>query len=152
MANGHVGIADGIVPIGGGPLDPPKIVKKIPGLLLPDNVTNGQAAFYERRMVQTQSIWIINPQKGKPGFGQITFQSEDLKLKVILPIPEWHVILRQIQSLNPVTWVDTTNQCAITFKPYISSGLFEIAIELSPITVGERFKELITMTNCTATR
>jgi hypothetical protein len=67
-------------------------------------------------------------------------------LKVAVPVAEWYVIMRHLRSLSPFTFVDSENKCVLFLRPYIHAGLFEVAIELSPIQVGARFGDMNAVT------
>lgn len=74
--------------------------------------------------------------------GQVHLHCDAQNIKVAIPVAEWYVIMRQLRSLAPFTWLDPDNQSVAYFKPYINGVLFEIAIELAPINIGNRFKEM----------
>lgn len=78
--------------------------------------------------------------------GQIHLHCDEQKLKAAVPVAEWYVIMRQLRSLSPFTWVDSDNKCVAFFRPYISQGLFEIAIELAPVNIGHRFNDMVGVT------
>jgi len=74
--------------------------------------------------------------------GQVHLHDDDNKLKVSIPVAEWYVIVRQMKTLKPYSYVDTDFNCLANFHPYAKDGYFEVAIEMVPITVGDRFKQL----------
>ena len=67
-------------------------------------------------------------------------------IKVAVPVAEWYVIMRHLRSLNTFTFVDAENKSVAYLRPYISGGLFEIAIELAPIQIGPRFNDMNAVT------
>lgn len=67
-------------------------------------------------------------------------------LKVAVPVAEWFVIMRHLRSLNPFTFIDAENKCVAYLRPYVHGGLFEVAIELSPIEIGTRFNDMNAVT------
>lgn len=74
--------------------------------------------------------------------GQVHLHDDENNLKVAIPVAEWYVIVRQMKTLKPYSYVDTDFNCVANFQPYSKDGFFEIAIELVPITVGDRFKQM----------
>lgn len=74
--------------------------------------------------------------------GQVHLHDDENDLKVAIPVAEWYVIVRQMKTLKPYSYVDTDFNCIANFQPYSKDGFFEIAIELVPITVGDRFKQM----------
>lgn len=67
-------------------------------------------------------------------------------LKVAIPVAEWYVIMRHLRSLNPYTFVDTENKSVAYLRPFVSAGMFEVAIEVQPIHIGPRFAEMNVVT------
>ena len=74
--------------------------------------------------------------------GQIHLHCDSQKIKSAISVAEWYVIMRNLRSLNPFTWIDPENKCVVYFRPYINAGVFEVAIELAPINIGVRFNEM----------
>ena len=68
-------------------------------------------------------------------------------LKAAVPVAEWYVILRHLRSLNQFTFVDAENKCILYLKPYVQGGVFEVAIELAPIEIGVRFRDMNLVTS-----
>jgi hypothetical protein len=79
--------------------------------------------------------------------GQVHLHVDAQQLKTAVPVAEWYVIMRHLKSLTPFTFIDTDNKSVAYFRPYISNGQFEVAIELAAINVGPRIQD---MTNVTA--
>jgi len=77
--------------------------------------------------------------------GQVHLHDDENELKVSIPVADWYVIIRQLKTMTPYTYVDTYFNCMATFKPFINNGCFEVAIQLQPITVGDRFKQLASL-------
>lgn len=77
--------------------------------------------------------------------GQVHLHDDDNKLKVAIPVAEWYVIVRQLKTMTPYTYVDTDFNCTAIFRPFMHDGYFEIAIEMVPVTVGDRFKQLASL-------
>lgn len=77
--------------------------------------------------------------------GQVHLHDDDNKLKVSIPVAEWYVIVRQLKTMTPYTYVDTDFNCSATFRPFVHNGYFEVSIEMVPITVGDRFKQLASL-------
>jgi hypothetical protein len=77
--------------------------------------------------------------------GQVHLHDDDNKLKVSIPVAEWYVIVRQLKTMTPYTYVDTDFNCTAIFRPFMHNGYFEVAIEMQPITVGDRFKQLASL-------
>lgn len=78
--------------------------------------------------------------------GQVHLHCDDQQLKAAVPVAEWYIIMRQLKSLVPFTWIDAENKCVAYFRPYINMGLFEVAIELAPINIGARFTDMTAVT------
>lgn len=90
--------------------------------------------------VQTQAI------RQHLNSGQIHLHVDgDNPLKVAIPVAEWFVIMRNLRSLTPFTFIDSQNKCVAYLKPYIHNAIFEVAIELAPIEIGERFTAMTTV-------
>jgi hypothetical protein len=66
-------------------------------------------------------------------------------LKVAIPVAEWFLIIRSLQSLNPYTFIDKENKCVAYLKPYIYNDLFEVSIELKSVEIGPRFVSMNTV-------
>jgi hypothetical protein len=77
--------------------------------------------------------------------GQVHLHDDDNKLKVSIPVAEWYVIVRQLKTMTPYTYVDTDFNCTALFRPFMHNGYFEVAIEMQPVTVGDRFKQLASL-------
>lgn len=81
--------------------------------------------------------------------GQIHLHAEDVDkkpLKAAIPVAEWFVIMRNLQTLNAFTFIDKENKCVAYLRPYIHNDLFEISVELKPIELGPRFISMNTVT------
>lgn len=74
--------------------------------------------------------------------GHCHFHDDENKLKVSIPVAEWWVILRQLKSMQPYTYVDTDFRTVAYFRPYLFNGYFDVAVEMVGIDVGVRFKAL----------
>lgn len=100
----------------------------------------------------TKATATVTPAEGVPrqyqslrqhiSAGQVHLHDDENDLKVAIPVAEWYVIVRQMKTLKPYSYVDTDFNCVANFQPYSKDGFFEIAIELVPITVGDRFKQM----------
>lgn len=89
---------------------------------------------------QTQSI------RQHMSNGQIHLHVDAEKLKVAIPVAEWFLVMRNLRSLNPFTFIDSENNCVAYLRPYIYGGSFEIAIEIAPIAIGPRFNSMNAVT------
>lgn len=78
--------------------------------------------------------------------GQVHLHCDEQQLKAAVPVAEWYIIMRQLRSLTPFTWVDSENNCVAYFRPYIDMGTFEVAIELAPVSIGARFADMNAVT------
>ena len=74
--------------------------------------------------------------------GHVHLHDDTNKLKVSIPVADWYIILRQLKTMTKYTYVDTDFNCTANFRPFINNGIFDVAIELVPTVVGERFKQL----------
>lgn len=78
--------------------------------------------------------------------GQVHLHVDAQNLKTAVPVAEWYVIMRHLKSLTPFTFVDPDNKSVAYFRPYVSGGTFEVAIELAAINVGPRITEMTAVT------
>lgn len=78
--------------------------------------------------------------------GQVHLHCDEQQLKAAIPVAEWYIIMRQLKSLIPFTWIDPENKCVAYFRPYINTGVFEVAIELVSINIGARFTDMNAVT------
>jgi hypothetical protein len=78
--------------------------------------------------------------------GQVHLHVDAQKLKTAVPVAEWYVIMRHLKSLTPFTFVDPDNKTVAYFRPYVSGGTFEVAIELAAINIGPRITEMTAVT------
>lgn len=78
--------------------------------------------------------------------GQVHLHCDEQQLKAAVPVAEWYIIMRQLRSLAPFTWVDSENKCVAYFRPFINMGVFEVAIELAPVNIGARFNDMNAVT------
>lgn len=78
--------------------------------------------------------------------GQVHLHVDAQKLKTAIPVAEWYVIMRHLKSLTPFTFVDPDNKTVAYFRPYVSGGTFEVAIELAAINIGPRITEMTAVT------
>lgn len=116
-----------------------------PTVLLPDvpptpSVMLSQNSFQAQAPLQTQAI------RQHMNAGQIHLHCDEQQLKAAVPVAEWYVIMRNLRSLSPFTWVDSDNKCVAYFRPFISQGMFEVSIELAPVSIGNRFNDMVGVT------
>lgn len=74
--------------------------------------------------------------------GHCHFHDDANKLKLSIPVAEWYVILRHLRSLQSYTWVDPEFKTVGYFRPYIHNGYFDVALEMQPVTIGDRFEQM----------
>lgn len=110
----------------------PDTIQSDPPIVKPDQKAYNTSGFPQ----QYQSI------RQHVSAGQVHFHDDSNKLKASIPVADWYVILRQLKTMTKYTYVDTDFNCTATFRPFINNGTFEVAVELIPIVVGERFKQL----------
>ena len=122
------------------------------GVILAPDLPDGSDVQYKPLGRVTKAVATVTPPSSLPrqyqslrqhiSAGQVHLHDDENNLKVAIPVAEWYVIVRQMKTLKPYSYVDTDFNCVANFHPYNKDGLFEIAIELVPITVGDRFKQM----------
>ena len=67
---------------------------------------------------------------------EVHFHDDANKLKAAVPVADWYGILRQIQAMQKVSYVDPKFSTLLVFTPYIEGDTVECYTELKPAKIG----------------
>jgi len=80
--------------------------------------------------------------------GEVHFHDDQRKLKAAIPVADWFGVRRQLRTNQPFTWIDAKFNTIVCFTPLIRSNpgnpvpVVEVIVQIEPIELGERFKQL----------
>ena len=73
------------------------------------------------------------------------WHDDENKLKAAIAVADWYGMVRRIDKMEVVQYVDKANKTLITFTPFVENGVADVAVSLEKVSVSDRLSKLLNL-------